>query len=306
MKFKNRITAALKQFATYSRSERNGTIVLGVLLLLLIVSTTLLRGLFTRTSEVNTATVEKIDSFFNSLKHSGSEPTLSNHSAAVEELTAARTVQEFYFNPNTVTLDSLIDLGLSPKQAQVVVNYRSKGGRFRTPDDLSKIHVIDSATFQRLRSWVRIPQNLPVNGNSTSVTAPVQVKVDLNSADSVALTKLKGIGPGFARRIIAYRNMLGGFYSTAQLSEVYGITPELIAAIEHNVWVDSTTIRSVNINMATYEHLKNHPYITDYQAKAIVYYRSKRGTIVCEDELLQNKLLPQDRFYKLKPYLTVK
>jgi len=136
---------------------------------------------------------------------------------------------------------------------------------------------------------------------------PVQaILVELNSADSISLTKIKGIGRSFARRIILYRNLLGGFYSINQLSEVYGLNNELISTIRPNIWIDSLAVKRININMVTYEELKNHPYLTDYQAKSIVYYRSKRGSFVSLTEVLESKLLPEDRFIKIKPYLTLK
>src|SRR5437660_80245 len=54
--------------------------------------------------------------------------------------------------------------------------------------------------------------------NDHPATAPVFYKkatagtvIELNTADSAKLTELKGIGPSFARRIVNYRNRLGGF-----------------------------------------------------------------------------------------------
>ena len=57
----------------------------------------------------------------------------------------------FVFNPNTITLDSLCMLGLSPRQAQTIINYRSKGGRFRRPEDFSRMYVVSEELFLRLR-----------------------------------------------------------------------------------------------------------------------------------------------------------
>lgn len=303
---KRALKNTLKQFFTYSKSERNGTIVLSIILLLLIIAPLFLRSIISTPVISDTQTHARIDSFFESLEYIEAENNNAyEHSVLKEELPTPKEYKYFHFNPNTISIDSLVDLGLSVKQAQVVINYRNKGGRFRTPNDLSKIHVIDSTTFMRLRPWVVIPEK----NNEDSVRfqhRPEKLVVELNSADSVTLTKIKGIGRSFARRIVLYRNSLGGFYSVNQLFEVYGINPEIVKSIQEYIYIDSTLIQKRNLNLISYDELKNHPYITDYQAKSIIYYRSKRGTIANVAELFDNKLIPKDRYESIKPYFTVK
>ncbi len=296
----------LKNFLTYTRSERNGTIVLSTILLIIIIISIFLRDIIVKETIPDTSAYERIDSFFSSLRYVEPEKKNAYHSVLKEELPITKRVKYFYFDPNSVSIDSLVDMGLSPKQAQVVINYRNKGGRFKVADDLSKIHVIDSFTFRKLKPWVKISSDISPCDSTRVEVVPQKVYIELNSADTVSLTKLKGIGRSFARRIIAYRDLLGGFYSVSQLSEVYGLSPEVIGSIQTNIWVDSTAIKHLNLNLVSYEDLKNHPYLTDYQAKAIVYYRSKKGTINTIGELVSNKLIPSDKFNKVRPYFTVR
>lgn len=303
---KNRLLKGrIKQFFTYSKTEKNGTIVLAIILLLLIVASFIYRPI-SSSSIVDNEIYDKIDSFFRSIQHSELDADINyKRNILTDELPISAEIKSFHFNPNTISIDSLVDLGLSPRQAQVLVNYRNKGGRFKSPDDLSKIHVIDSTTFKRLKQWVRIPV-IAQTDSSIAQTPSEQLIVEINSADSVALTKIRGIGRSFARRIVLYRNSLGGFYSTNQLLEVYGLNPEVVNSIQENIYIDSSLIRKLNLNLISYEELKGHPYITDYQAKTIIYYRSKRGSIGNVAELLDNKLLPKDRYERIKPYFTVK
>lgn len=303
---KNRLLKGrIKQFFTYSKTEKNGTIVLAIILLLLIVASFIYRPI-SSSSIVDNEIYDKIDSFFRSIQHSELDADINyKRNILTDELPISAEIKSFHFNPNTISIDSLVDLGLSPRQAQVLVNYRNKGGRFKSPDDLSKIHVIDSTTFKRLKQWVRIPV-IAQTDSSKAQTPSEQLIVEINSADSVALTKIRGIGRSFARRIVLYRNSLGGFYSTNQLLEVYGLNPEVVNSIQENIYIDSSLIRKLNLNLISYEELKVHPYITDYQAKTIIYYRSKRGSIGNVAELLDNKLLPKDRYERIKPYFTVK
>ena len=91
--------------------------------------------------------------------------------------------------------------------------YRHKTHRQYPPQNLSHQHsqqLIDSNWYDNRPTPARQP-----------------LSVELNSADSVTLQLLHGIGPAYARRIVNYRDRLGGFVSTTQLLEVYGFGPEL-------------------------------------------------------------------------------
>jgi DNA uptake protein ComE-like DNA-binding protein len=297
-----RVWGSVKSLLYFSRGERNGTIVLVVVLSLLTVVPYLYKKYFDVIAPPDPMIVQKADSFFLALQYHEPDKTIEPPSGIEAEMELPRTKKSFLFDPNTVSLDSLMELGLSRKQAEVFVKYRLKGGRFRTPDDIDKIFVIDSATKSRLKSLVRItPFSDTISHERAIDTKPIHV--ELNSADTLSLLKLKGIGSTYAKRIVGYRNLLGGFYSIEQLGEVYGFTPQLVDQLRQNIFIDTTRIRKINLNLIKYEDLRTHPYVNDYQAKAIIYYRSQKGTIQNLDELWQNKLLPRDRFEKLKHYL---
>ena len=63
-------------------------------------------------------------------------------------------------------------------------------------------------------------------------------RVDLNTADTVALEALPGIGPTTARHIVDYRAAHGPFRSVDQLDEVEGIGAATIDALRDLVTVD--------------------------------------------------------------------
>lgn len=102
--------------------------------------------------------------------------------------------------------------------------------------------------------------------------------VELNTADTLQLQELSGIGPGFARRIVQYRHKLGGFYAKEQLTEVYGLSQEIYNKIKADVTVDATKIKKLNVNGGNIAWLKRHPYISYYEAKAIVDYRESKAS----------------------------
>jgi DNA uptake protein ComE-like DNA-binding protein len=147
----------------------------------------------------------------------------------------------------------------------------------------------------------------PYNSNYTA-PAYMQKKqfvAALNSADTTDLKELKGIGSGFARRIAAYREKLGGFVRKEQLKEVWGIDSALYALIAPQVTIDASQIRKININTATIDVMKKHPYLDYYLAKEIVKYREKYGTFATPNDLQKVALIDEGTYRRIKPYLTM-
>jgi competence ComEA-like helix-hairpin-helix protein len=300
----------VKYLLTFSRGERNGIILLLALAALLVVAPEIYRAMLKPVPSNAPEFYARVDSFFNSLTlNSRSVEDGPSHSVLHEELTIAAEAEPFYFDPNHVSADDMVKLGLSTRQAQTVINYRAKGGRFRSPEDFAKVYVIDSSTYHRLKPWIRIHVDERAIAPATDAAQKPEdaepAPVDINTADTLELTRIRGIGRVYARRIVAYRELLGGFHSLHQLTEVYGVKGELVSSIAGQVRVDSTRVKRMNLNMVTYDELRKHPYISDYQSKAIIYYRSRRGAIKSLDEIVENKLVPPETFNKIKNYLTL-
>lgn len=131
-----------------------------------------------------------------------------------------RPREEFRFDPNTVSAGELERLGFSEKQAASIVAYREKGGRFNRPEDFARSYVVSDEMFARLEKWIDIPL------------------LNINEADSAAFDALPGIGPAFARRMVAYRESLGGLYSSPdQLLEIYNFDEERYSKIRDLITV---------------------------------------------------------------------
>lgn len=126
---------------------------------------------------------------------------------------------------------------------------------------------------------------------------------ELNSADTLDLQQLRGIGPCFARRIVNYRTALGGFVSKTQLQEVYGLPPETYRSIAPYLTLDASQVKKLNPNTATLNELKRHPYIDYYQARAIVDYRKNGHTYHNASDLLLVHLMTDSIVQRLTPYL---
>lgn len=208
----------------------------------------------------------------------------------------------FKFNPNNLPLADWIKLGLTERQAQVIKHYEGKGGRFFSKGDVQKMYSISPATYRRLEPYINLPD---APAYYTNKAKPGEV-IEINTADSARLTMIRGIGPAFARRIVHYRQRIGGFYNKEQLKEVYGIDKEKYGQIETGIAVDGKHIIKVNINTATFNDLKRFPYLSYKQMDAIVAYRDEHGNY---DDLtdLKNIAILNDRILrKIGPYLVFK
>ena len=133
---------------------------------------------------------------------------------------------------------------------------------------------------------------------------PVPVRsIDLNSVDSAGLLPLPGIGPIFAGRIIKYRNLLGGFVNTDQLSEVYGMGKETVLNISPLLFIDTSKIIRLDMDSASFRDLLRHPYLEYKDVKAIVKYRDFKGSVSSLQELREQMLVPDSTLKKVEPYL---
>jgi competence ComEA-like helix-hairpin-helix protein len=130
--------------------------------------------------------------------------------------------------------------------------------------------------------------------------------IELNTADSTALTRIHGIGPSFARRIIAYRKKLGGFMNNDQLKEVYGLDAEKYAEISDEIWVDASGVKKLAINSIDFETLRHFPYLSYKQANAVIQYRVQHGDYRSLNDMRDIALLNDEILSKIAPYISFK
>ncbi len=206
-----------------------------------------------------------------------------------------------FFDPNNTDVNKLIEFGFNRFQANNIVQFRKKGGTFKSKNDLLKIYGIDSAFFRTIENHIliEVPNEIALPNSS-----PVITHVELNGADTTELVKLAGIGTVYASRIIKYRNILGGFYSTSQLLEVYNLPIETYRNIENSISIDTTLIKKIHINFAEYADLLRHPYLNKTHVEAILKYRDKNGAFQNILQLETNRIIDSETFLKIKPYLT--
>jgi len=210
--------------------------------------------------------------------------------------------KKFYFDPNIATKGQLQELGFPEWLAERIVSYRAKGGKFKQPEDLLKIYDFPESLYKELLPFIRIEKE-----EEPKEFSPEKFKlVELNSADSLMLLSIKGIGPTFAHRVLERRQKLGGFVGINQLLEIYGFDAERLVELEDQITIDKSLVYQLDINKVSFKELNNHPYLNYNQVKAIVGYREKIGPIKNVLDLINLEGFTEKDIERLKPYLSVK
>ena len=221
-------------------------------------------------------------------------------------------VQTFPFNPNTADSMTLLRVGLKPWQVKNLLAYRRAGGRWKDADDFKRLYGLSDEEFQRLRPYVQIPPAVKevyftehdrARQDSLHHLRPekfTQLTVlDLNTVDTLTLRKIPGIGVGYSRSIVSYRERLGGFVSVAQLKDIEGLP----ARIEEWFSVEEqVAVRTISINKSDFKTLVRHPYLSYEQVKVITTHIRKYGPLRSWKDLqLYPEFTPKD-FEHLTPY----
>jgi DNA uptake protein ComE-like DNA-binding protein len=128
--------------------------------------------------------------------------------------------------------------------------------------------------------------------------------IEINTADTAALITLPGIGPYFAKRIIKYRELLGGYYIKTQVLEVYGMDSSRYGQFAKSIMVDTGEIRKININQVEFRALLRHPYFDYSLVKCIFNYMRKTKKIRSIEELGSLECMNDSIFSKIKPYIS--
>ena len=218
----------------------------------------------------------------------------------------------FYFDPNTISIDEWKKLGMRDKTIGTIQKYLNKGGHFYKPEDLKKIYGISATDYKRLEPYIQIKTRdatglapaAEENKKAPSKDSKFYV-LDINSADTSDFIALPGIASKLAGRIVSFREKLGGFYSIEQIGETYGLPDSTFQNIKPHLTVGNSSVRKININTATKDELKSHPYIRWNLANTIVEYRNQHGNFGAVDDLQKISAITEDVFKKLKPYLSI-
>ncbi|MBW8049789.1 MAG: helix-hairpin-helix domain-containing protein [Cytophagales bacterium] len=203
----------------------------------------------------------------------------------------------FDFDPNTVSYYEMRQLGMSSLIANNIIKYRNKGGSFKAKKDLQKIYDFPETLFSQLEKYITLPEKIE--------------RFNINIADTVQLQRIYGIGTILSNKVIKFRDKLGGFVSLDQLREVYygrdsiAALAALKALLKYAYIADNFIPKKILINSAAIDKLSRHPYVSYKLARTIVDYRKQHGVFESVKAVKNIKVLSEEQFEKLAPYLSV-
>ena len=298
-----------KKFFFFSKGEKNGILVLICLIVVALVINRVFPYYFKKKNVNVSAYQVEIEEFKASLEQ-------KNEKSKYFPVGTQRKL--FWFDPNKLDSTGFVRLGIPPYMVTRIIKYRSKGGTFQKPEDFAKIYGMKGSLYEELRPYIHI-ENPPKNTSfqkdrmiakkeekqlPAEKQPPALIKIELNSADTTTLKKLKGIGTVYAGRIVKYRESLGGFYRIEQLKEVYGISEELFLSLTPSLTVDDAQIKKIRLNYDLNFQLR-HPYLKKEQLSALITFYQKSRTINSFDALKELPAFSDEEWERLVPYLSL-
>ena len=320
-------STSLSEYFFYTRSERNAGLILSFLSIACFIVPTTFPTFFSNTEEPDFSLFQKKVALVTSPSDDEKEPKdyVATRSADV----ISKPIELFPFNPNTASKSDLERLGISSRTAQTIINYRSKGGKFFKKEDLQKIYGLRAEDYQQLESFISIPSksypiadqesssetnydDTPVEQDPPIEAVPIPMKkappkmanIDVNQATVEEWQQLYGIGPGYSKRIVKFRDKLGGFHSVEQVSSTYGLPDSTFQKIKPHLKL-SPIFRKLRVNSATKDELKAHPYLSNFQATVLFNYRKQHGAFSNLESMKNMKAgFKEEDWTRLNPYLS--
>lgn len=222
-------------------------------------------------------------------------------------------------NPNEFSKTEWMDMGLSEKQAESVLNFKNAIDGFSSFEDLDKVYVFDDKILKVLKENVSFDQKLyqkddkyspelTSNEKDTQVVAvdfETRNVYEINSASKEELLSIKGIGPFFADKIIEHRSATGGFVNLEQLLTIYNFNESNLDEVRPYLIIDINNIKKLNLNLVTLNQLKQHPDVNWDMAKSIIDLRTELGAFSSLDQLLLSIHINSKVYRQLSPYFKV-
>lgn len=293
----------------WNKTERRGVVPLLLLVFVLIAA-----NLFFRYRSTATSPAPDADFLARAQEFNASKKQTLEEAAEKDEwqtYTEKKTDSKFRtpsgpFDPNALSKEEWVNLGLSDKQSESIVRYKSKGGMFYKKEDLKKMYVISDAFFAHIESYLIFPQNEKQVMIDKPKSSPTAARVDINQADSVELVSLTGISPKLAQKILNIRSTFGGLHSLEQIKDLNGFYEPNFTKLSSVAYVSGVTIRPLNLNYCTFKELLQVPGMEYEPVKNILNYRQRNGLFKKTEDLVTLNLAEPDLYAKIAPYLTVK
>lgn len=223
-----------KEFIVSSKKERRAVFLM-LLIVSFIISLPLLFPAKKLELSINESLQKQLDEYQQQHPEHNYNNKFSNNSAPQADTSyqTKATGTLFQFDPNTLNEDGFNQLGLNNKVIHTLINYRNKGGYFKSPQDIKKIYGLSPADANRLIPYIQISSTAK-NKNYDYEDKQPPVKqltsnetyhtININTATADEWKSLPGIGEVLGNRIVKFRNATGGFNTVDDVKKTYGLS----------------------------------------------------------------------------------
>ena len=219
----------------------------------------------------------------------------ANHNA-----NTIRTSHTLRFSPrpferfaiDTVGVDYLRLIGFSTRQAEALIEYRNRGKGIFSMNELRDCFAVSEEMADSLERYIIL-----------SIRNPYDGLIEINSADSATLRKVRGIGERTVVAVMQYRKLLGGFVRKEQIAELKCVTKENFDKISEQIYCDSCKISKIDINFAPASDFEAHPYMSRRALKLILETRESKGGWNSIEEMQRDDIFTEEQARAIAPYL---
>ncbi|MGO4770769.1 ComEA family DNA-binding protein [Flavobacterium sp. W22_SRS_FK3] len=216
----------------------------------------------------------------------------------------------YLFNPNFISDYKGYKLGMSIQEIDRLFAYRKENKYVNSPEEFQKVTKISDSLLNVISPYFKFPNWAQNKKTFKTYTAKSFSKkenftvLDINEASKEDFMKINGVGEGLSTRILNQKESLEAFVSMEQMSDVWGLSSEVIDELKKHFRVlSSPKIKKIPINDASLKELALFPYFRYALAKQIVTYRSMNGDIRNIEDLINIKGFPVEKANIIGLYL---
>lgn len=277
------VLETIKSFFNYSRSQRTGVLILFTLIIAL----------------------QLVYFFVDFSSYARDTPEEENWLSVQSQIDSLKQdkmdyVPKIYpFNPNFITDYKGYKLGMSVQEIDRLFAFRKQNKYVNSAQEFQVVTKVSDSLLNAISPYFKFPdwvknekefKDYKKFPSKAFAKKEKIVVIDINQATQDDLIKINGIGEAISMRILKYKESLGGFVAMEQMTEIWGLSPEVIEKLNTHFKVSaSPNIKKIDINNASIKELSLFPYFKYPISKNIVTFRSMNGDIKNSEDLTKIK-----------------
>ena len=239
--------------------------------------------------------------------------------AIQKELDSLRTIEieskkpkVFPFNPNFLSDFKGYVLGMSTEEIDRLLAFRKENKWINSVKDFKKVTKVSDSLLNKISPYFKFPDWISNSKPKKNYLKKgfkektFRQKVDLNITTQEQLEKVNGIGKVNSKKIIDYRNKLGGFSDDIQIYQLYGLDYQVINKVLNEFTVKTPKeIVKMNFNSISASDIATIPGISFDLAKRIWEYRILNEQIESFSQLQNIEGLTKRKLQGIQLYLKI-